>query len=156
MTWLSDAADLLWRNAWVVLPVAAVVVMACRLVRFQPATRHTLWLVVLLAFIVPLGVPRLPVPGALRGLGWHETGTDVVASPDSGQAGDADQPVGVDVLMPAELEAASSSEDAGDSANLSPPTAARIEPGVPEQLPAAPGSVGLPASVRPGSPARTT
>ena len=39
--------DLLWRNALAVVPIAILVAVFCRWMPCRPATRHTLWLVVL-------------------------------------------------------------------------------------------------------------
>ena len=60
MNWAPLAADLLWRNAWAVIPLAVLVACVCRCLPHRPATRHVLWLVVLLAFVVPLALPEFP------------------------------------------------------------------------------------------------
>lgn len=64
--WTSQAAALLWRNALAVVPLAVAVGAFCRLTRLRPATRHTLWLVVLFWFLVPVGLPVFDVAAALR------------------------------------------------------------------------------------------
>jgi beta-lactamase regulating signal transducer with metallopeptidase domain len=57
----------MWAIALGVIPAAAVVSGLCALCVRRPATRHALWLVVLLLFVTPLtamlpGAPRLPDP----------------------------------------------------------------------------------------------
>jgi beta-lactamase regulating signal transducer with metallopeptidase domain len=90
MNWASLAADLLWRNAWAVIPLAVLVAIVCRCLPHRPATRHMLWLVVLLAFVVPLALPefpRLPLPDP----GASATDTDAgssVATPAEGGGDD--------------------------------------------------------------------
>lgn len=57
--------DVLWRNALAVVPLAVVAALLCRILPCKPATRHMLWLVVLLVLFLPPGVPRfLPPPAA--------------------------------------------------------------------------------------------
>jgi beta-lactamase regulating signal transducer with metallopeptidase domain len=51
--------ELLWRNAWAVLPLAVVVAVICRSRKLRPATRHLLCFVVLLGFFIPPGAGRL-------------------------------------------------------------------------------------------------
>jgi len=67
---LSSAfpADVLWRNAWAVVPLLAGVGLACRLRPLRPATKHLLWLVALLAFVVPLALPALDWSPLARGI----------------------------------------------------------------------------------------
>jgi len=55
--WASLITEHLWRNAVTAIPLALVVAAFCRWVPARPATRHTLWLVVLLWFV---GAPLLP------------------------------------------------------------------------------------------------
>ncbi len=52
--WLVTAMDAVWRNAWTVVPAAALVWAICRWGRCRPATRHSLWLTVL---ILPIAMP---------------------------------------------------------------------------------------------------
>ncbi len=59
MEWAEIPLSLLWRNAWAVIPLAVLVALVCRTVPCRPATRHALWVLVLLWFIVPLGLPSL-------------------------------------------------------------------------------------------------
>jgi beta-lactamase regulating signal transducer with metallopeptidase domain len=54
---LQSAADMLLQNAIGVVPIALVVAVLCKTLRLRPATRHTLWLGVLLFLIIP---PTLP------------------------------------------------------------------------------------------------
>src|SRR5438552_10247004 len=60
------STDVLWRNALVAVPLAIIVAAICRFAPCRPATRHMLWLTVLLALFLPPGLPRLslPAPGA--------------------------------------------------------------------------------------------
>ena len=57
--WAALAADALWRNALAAVPLALLVAAVCRWLPCRPATRHVLWLGVLLWLIVP---PVLPSP----------------------------------------------------------------------------------------------
>ena len=57
MTWSQATIDLLWGNAWTVIPLAFVVAAVCRWFPCRPATRHALWVLVLLGFVTPLVVP---------------------------------------------------------------------------------------------------
>ncbi len=50
--------DVLWRNALVVIPLALAVAVLCRTMRLRPATRHSMWLVVLLFLVAPGVMPR--------------------------------------------------------------------------------------------------
>jgi len=61
MAWAGLATELLWRHAWAVIPLALLVALVCRCVRCRPATRHMLWVVVLLWFVAPLILPAAPV-----------------------------------------------------------------------------------------------
>ena len=57
--------DVLWRHALAVIPLALFVALLVRCLPCRPATRHMLWLVVLLWLIVaPLlpEAPSLPMP----------------------------------------------------------------------------------------------
>ena len=56
------STDGLWRNALAMIPLALAASFVCRFFLSRPATRHTLWLIVLLTFIVPPFLPRLPRP----------------------------------------------------------------------------------------------
>lgn len=57
-TWLLSAMDVMWRSALTVLPPALMVAGICRFMTCRPATRHLLWLVIL---ILPAGLPLLSV-----------------------------------------------------------------------------------------------
>ena len=41
----TTVADLLWRNAIAVIPLAILVGLLCRCLPSRPSTRHTMWLV---------------------------------------------------------------------------------------------------------------
>src|ERR1044071_912467 len=56
------STDVLWRNALVAVPLAIIVAAICRFAPCRPATRHLLWLTVLLALFLPPGLPRLNLP----------------------------------------------------------------------------------------------
>lgn len=65
-TWAS-IADALWQNALTVIPLALAVALVCRYVRCRPATRHTLWLLVLGWFLLPPVLPEFAgLSAALR------------------------------------------------------------------------------------------
>ncbi|MCG3128091.1 MAG: hypothetical protein CHACPFDD_02965 [Phycisphaerae bacterium] len=66
MTWASLTTDLLWRNALAVVPLTVLVALACRWIARRPATRHSLWLLVLLWFLAPVVLPTFQWPGALQ------------------------------------------------------------------------------------------
>ncbi len=55
----TTVADLLWRNAIAVIPLALLVALLCRWLPSRPSTRHTMWLVVLIWFVVPVLLPGL-------------------------------------------------------------------------------------------------
>ncbi len=59
--WVSAIIEVLWRNGLAVVPLAVLVAGICRWVPSRPATRHTLWLLVLLWFVVPPVLPALNV-----------------------------------------------------------------------------------------------
>lgn len=56
--------DLLWRNALIAVPVAVLVAAVCRCLPARPATRHLLWLVVLVVLFAPPALPTLRLPPA--------------------------------------------------------------------------------------------
>lgn len=62
MEWLDISLALLWRNAWAVVPLAFLVAAVCRWAPCRATTRHALWVLVLLWFIVPVLLPSLPAP----------------------------------------------------------------------------------------------
>src|SRR5262249_51758341 len=55
--WLLSAMDALWLSAWAVVPAALLAAAICRWAPCRPATRHSLWLMVLL---LPIAIPILP------------------------------------------------------------------------------------------------
>jgi len=58
--------DLLWGNALAVVPLALMVAPACRFLPCRPATRHAMWLTVMLCFVLPSMLPRVRI---LEGIG---------------------------------------------------------------------------------------
>lgn len=58
--WMS--VDMLWRNAIAAVPVAILVLALCRVLPCRPATRHSLWAVVLLVLLIPPIIPALKIP----------------------------------------------------------------------------------------------
>ncbi len=60
--WATQTADLLWRNALSVIPLVLIVAAIIRWVPCRPTTRHALWVIVLLRFIVPPMIPRPAMP----------------------------------------------------------------------------------------------
>jgi len=56
MDWLP--IDLLWRGALVVVPLALLVTVICRLFPCRPSTRHAMWLVVLVILVASPFLPR--------------------------------------------------------------------------------------------------
>src|SRR5262245_24738025 len=61
-SWAQLAIDHLWHNALAAVPLALLVAGVCRWVRCRPTTRHTLWLLVLAWFVVPVALPAIRVP----------------------------------------------------------------------------------------------
>ncbi len=51
--WTAQVADALWRNALGAVPLALLAACACRALPLRPATRHMIWLLVLLRFVCP-------------------------------------------------------------------------------------------------------
>lgn len=56
------ATDEIWRFALAAIPLAVIVAVACRCLPCRPSTRHTLWLTLLVLFILAPFLPRAPVP----------------------------------------------------------------------------------------------
>ncbi|MHC4710018.1 MAG: M56 family metallopeptidase [Planctomycetota bacterium] len=54
--------ELLWRSALAVIPLALIVAAVCRWTPCRPATRHTLWLVVLMLLVAAPLLPRVTLP----------------------------------------------------------------------------------------------
>jgi beta-lactamase regulating signal transducer with metallopeptidase domain len=61
-SWAQLATEHLWRSALAAVPLGIVVAAICRFSRCGPSTRHTLWLLVLAWFIVPLVLPAFRAP----------------------------------------------------------------------------------------------
>ncbi len=84
----TTVADLLWRNAIAVSPLAVLVALLCRCLPSRPSTRHTMWLVVMIWFVVPVLLPGLQPPdwlaSAASGSNRHATSTTFVTTPLSG------------------------------------------------------------------------
>ncbi len=57
--WASSTIDLLWQNGLTAIPLVLLTAAVCRWIPSRPATRHTLWLVVLGWLVMP---PLLPDP----------------------------------------------------------------------------------------------
>ena len=73
-SWLSIAVDHLWSNAIAAIPLIVVVAAVSKWARCRPATRHGLWLMVLVWLVCP---PLLPGLINTDGLGrGAETGFD--------------------------------------------------------------------------------
>ena len=67
MTLAFLSMDDLWRNALATIPLAIAVWLLVRCVPCRPSTRHAMWLIVLLALLVPANVPRaLEIQSAAR------------------------------------------------------------------------------------------
>lgn len=60
--WASLPTDLFWRNALAVIPLVLVVAAVCRWLPCRPATRHALWLMVLLWLLIPPVFPSITIP----------------------------------------------------------------------------------------------
>jgi beta-lactamase regulating signal transducer with metallopeptidase domain len=56
------ATDPFWRFALMAIPLALLVALLCRCLPIRPATRHTLWLTLLVMFLVAPLLPQAPVP----------------------------------------------------------------------------------------------
>lgn len=63
--WQMLPTDALWRGALSAIPVALLVAAVCRFLPCRHATRHTLWLLVLLWFVVAPFLPAPPLAGSL-------------------------------------------------------------------------------------------
>ncbi|MEK6674690.1 MAG: M56 family metallopeptidase [Planctomycetota bacterium] len=59
-SWVSTMVDGLWQNALAVVPIGLLVALACRFIPSRPATRHTLWVTVLLLLVLPVLLPKAP------------------------------------------------------------------------------------------------
>src|SRR5574341_1495753 len=60
MDWALPFSELLWRSAWAAIPLVIVAALLCRGLPMRPATRHTIWLAALSAFVLPIVLPRAP------------------------------------------------------------------------------------------------
>ena len=63
--WQMLPTDALWRGALSAIPVALLVAGVCRFLPCRHATRHTLWLLVLLWFLAAPFLPAPPLAGVL-------------------------------------------------------------------------------------------
>lgn len=62
--WVTLATDTLWTSAIAAVPIALAVAVVCRCLPCRPTTRHALWLIVLVWFLVPAVLPASQlVPG---------------------------------------------------------------------------------------------
>lgn len=64
MDWASQATNLLWHNSLAALPLVLMAAAATHLLRCRPATRHTMWLMVLLWLVLPPLLPGVSTPTA--------------------------------------------------------------------------------------------
>jgi len=67
------AIEEIWRFALAAIPLAAIVAVVCRCLPCRPSTRHTLWLTLLLLFVLAPFLPGAPVPD-LASLAGEEAG----------------------------------------------------------------------------------
>lgn len=76
--WATSTADAMWTGALSAMPLAALAAVLCRVLPCRPATRHFIWLIVLLRFLSPFVTSPVVAPSP----------TDVAASePAVGPAG---------------------------------------------------------------------
>src|SRR5436309_14246247 len=85
-SWSALLTDALWRNAWGVIPLALAVAAICRVARPRPATRHMLWLMVLLCAVSP------PIPGWLRSWGGLASARALAVCDGSNRETDRSEP----------------------------------------------------------------
>lgn len=57
--WAESVVETIWRVGWMALPLVLVIGFLSRWTVKRPATRHAMWFVALLGFIVPMLVPPL-------------------------------------------------------------------------------------------------
>ena len=58
--WTQDMFHLFWQGALSAIPLALMVWVACRIIPCRPATRHTLWVLVLVWFVAAPLLTLLP------------------------------------------------------------------------------------------------
>jgi beta-lactamase regulating signal transducer with metallopeptidase domain len=97
--WASQAMDVLWRNGVAAVPIVVLTALACKVLPCRPATRHTMWLVVLGWLFVPAVLPEPPtqqLAGVVRDLPgmWAQVVDPKAASRNA-------PPVSLDVLRDA-------------------------------------------------------
>jgi hypothetical protein len=56
--WLGVAVEHLWHNGIAAVPLVAVAAIATRMLPCRPATRHTMWVMVLVWLLLPPLVPQ--------------------------------------------------------------------------------------------------
>src|SRR3989304_5733061 len=78
--WAFLTTDVLWRNGLTAIPLVLLTTAVCRWIPCRPATRHTMWLVVLAWLVTPTFLPEPPKPKLVSG--W-------VAPPSPREIGDA-------------------------------------------------------------------
>src|SRR3990172_4768364 len=66
--WAPLATDLLWRNGLTAIPLVLLTTAVCQWIPCRPATRHTMWLVVLAWLVTPTILPEPPTPNLVSGL----------------------------------------------------------------------------------------
>jgi beta-lactamase regulating signal transducer with metallopeptidase domain len=83
MTGVTAARDMLWQNGLAVIPLVLIVAGLCRYGRCRPATRHVLWLMVLVWLVLPPLAPAILHWGtAALPQSKADTGLHVSALPD--------------------------------------------------------------------------
>lgn len=85
-SWAPWLTDLLWRNALAAIPLAVLVAAVCRWSRCRPATRHALWLALLVWLVIPPILPRPDWTAATEVAVEAETPADAHSAPPAGAA----------------------------------------------------------------------
>lgn len=152
--WAPLTAGLLWRNALAVIPLAIAVGLACRLFACRPATRHTLWLMVLAWFLIPIVIPTYQPPAEPSIEPSGESIVEMTVRVELPLRTRADVPD-----SPAMVDARSVSPQREPTTAGEVPAAARsanaIRPGGRAGMPAPPSLAGIP-NKRAGMPAPPT
>ncbi|KAA0222159.1 MAG: hypothetical protein KJ057_03615 [Phycisphaerae bacterium] len=60
--WATSTADAMWTGALSAMPLAALAAVFCRVLPCRPATRHFIWLIVLLRFLSPFVTSPVVAP----------------------------------------------------------------------------------------------
>jgi hypothetical protein len=75
--------DQFWQSALLAIPLAAIVAATCRCLPCRPATRHTLWLTLLVLLVVAPLLPRSPAPDLTTLIAVAETTGASVSEPQT-------------------------------------------------------------------------